>query len=384
MSEKKQILIEKIRHAYERGVDLNSSSIQRNKKYYPVYHSAQVIYKDKGRTFWEDALTDAGIDYSIFVKQQNWTKEKIKEILIRRHDEGKPINAHAITGESGLSKAIRTHFGSHDKALEYSGFDSAKIRKIVFHTEDDIMNVINERLQKNEDLRYSAMFADKELRKIVYAGAKKYGCWSNALRVAGIDYKKIAKQQIWTKEKIKKALVRRHDAGKPLNALAVREESSLYKAIRKHFDSYDQALKYCGFDSDNIIKSKPRTAEEIMDAIYKRLQKGEDVCRKAMSVNKGLRKIVFAGIRKYGDWGKTLQAAKNFKDSIENLVQFFPKMTPESRTICFCYIIENAPRKFNIPASYVKERIKSRFDEMYSLDNIPDDVLKVLKGAGKK
>ncbi len=91
----KENLLKKLNQAYHSGVKLNRGSIINNPKYKILYWNSKRFYK--GRTFWEDTISAAGLNPKDIVIQQRWNKEKVKEALLERKVNNEPLNLGAIS-----------------------------------------------------------------------------------------------------------------------------------------------------------------------------------------------------------------------------------------------------------------------------------------------
>ncbi|MBA7491544.1 hypothetical protein ES702_02092 [subsurface metagenome] len=88
---------------------------------------------------------------------------------------------------------------------------------------------------------------------LVLAARNLFGSWQEALEVAGFDYSKVRKLQIWTKEKVIQGIKKLKDEGIPLTYLAMREANmSLLQAARTHFGSRAEAVRQA-----EVCRGKP-------------------------------------------------------------------------------------------------------------------------------
>jgi hypothetical protein len=89
------------------------------------------------------------------------------------------------------------------------------------------------------------------------AATKLFGSFRDALLALGVDPASIRTKQPWNRERVVRDLRARRDSGKPLNAIALNEESpGLYACARKVFGSYKAALRAAGIDAEAVRKRK--------------------------------------------------------------------------------------------------------------------------------
>ena len=79
-----------------------------------------------------------------------------------------------------------------------------------------------------------------------------------------------------------------------------------------YFGSYDDALKYAGFDPDKIRKiSKPHTENEIINIVKTMHAEGKDLNESRIRVGGDikLKRIIYAAQQRFGSWGKAVEMA---------------------------------------------------------------------------
>ena len=69
----------------------------------------------------------------------------------------------------------------------------------------------------------------------VYAAAERiFGSWKNAIEACGLDYRKIRKYRIWSKETVIKEIKKRYKLGQSLNSkYAYKSDRPLYMVALK-------------------------------------------------------------------------------------------------------------------------------------------------------
>ena len=137
---------------------------------------------------------------------------------------------------------------------------------------------------KGIDLSASAIQAKGNQNRGLYDRAhthfKGRFFWHDALRAAKLPVEKIIRQGLWDKEKTKRELIARHKAHKPIYEAAVKEEDTpLYKAcLHHHNNCYDDALRYAGFNPDEIrMHGKSMNKREIVLKVIELHLHGQDL-----------------------------------------------------------------------------------------------------------
>ena len=318
--EKRKKLLCNLKKAYLSGVKLDSESIKRDPKHKTLYWSAKNYYK--GRTFWEDTLTDAGIDYRKVVVQERWDEKKIKKVLFKLRREGKEINAVSLKNDDEgrkLIRAILKHFPSYEEALKHFNLNPEKIikQKRPYALDEIVEGIITYSI-KGIDLRSSSILSrknkDKRLRRLFYAACRKFGGWRNSLQISGIDASNYIERKRWNKEKIKKKINELNDLDKGLNGSYIdKNHRDLYAAASRYFGSWEKALESCGFDYNKIrLVNCSLNQEQIISEIRRLASEGKHLDTISMVEDRdpSVRSIFGQASRKFtGGWGEAIQRA---------------------------------------------------------------------------
>jgi hypothetical protein len=96
-----------------------------------------------------------------------------------------------------------------------------------------------------------------------------------ALRAAGIDPAAVRKLTPWNKDKIIELLRRRAAAGQELHGFAIaKSDPHLGSAMKRHFHSHDEALGAAGIDPSSVKVQRRWDRAAIVDALRDRREKG--------------------------------------------------------------------------------------------------------------
>jgi hypothetical protein len=115
----------------------------------------------------------------------------------------------------------------------------------------------------------------------------------------------------WTPSLILKALTARHRRrGKMGHRALLASDRPLLAAAIFHFGTYRKAIEAAGIDFESILGRPVWTKERVIAQIKKARRARRDLCWAAvMKKADPLRRAAFAGMRLFGSWARTLQAA---------------------------------------------------------------------------
>lgn len=180
---------------------------------------------------WQAACEAAGVNPRS-QKPQKWTREHIIKQIKKHARDGKPPYAK---NHKSLHQAARKYFDNWDEALKEAGFSDADIRRKNWSRK----KVIRRIKEASED---GSIPSTKEHQKLYQAAKRHFDSWWDALREAGISVQDPDRTN-WTEEKITQKLRTLAEDGKPPPA---NDHPSLYQACRKHFGSWNNAVKEAG------------------------------------------------------------------------------------------------------------------------------------------
>jgi hypothetical protein len=242
-------IIEGIKRVWSEGGDLRTSAVQKIKHQRWMFRSCGYYFDD-----WKDALSAAGISYDeVKERVRERQRQAFLEELAQAHREGVDLSAVAMQeGDSSLY--------NRSKRFYRGGFG-----------------------------------------------------WENALTDADLPVDEIVRQRRWDKEKVKGQLVARGEKGKPTHLTAVRDDQyDLYRAAINHFDSYDEALRYAGFNPGKVRKTgKPLSSRQVLMKITQLHAMGKSLYRKNIidGDDKELRRYVYAAEGHFGGWPAAVKKA---------------------------------------------------------------------------
>lgn len=202
---------------------------------------------------WGEAIEKAGFDYKAIRKKNSWDKNKIIQTLKSRYEKGLPISSLALQQEDkALYSAIIKHFGSLEKAIEYCGYNYKDIKKYKNKwTKEKVKKELIRRKEKG--LSLNSLDVKKENIALHNACIRYFGTYKAAIESCGWDYNEIQTKQKWSKEKIIKELQKRGEQGLGLNANAIAfDNQGLYVACIRYFNDFENAINEAGFNYEDI------------------------------------------------------------------------------------------------------------------------------------
>jgi len=219
---------------------------------------------------WRNAIIAAGIPPERVLTWERWSPAKILSKIRLISRRRRPLTSDEIERRyHNLVSAARRHFGSWSKAVVAAGVDPTKLQRVVPWSRERVIEAILTRTLRSEPLVARLI----EPRSLVDAGQRFFGSWKAAVSAAGVDPRATELQPrrikpsaratvraatpkrpgrpppVWTDERILQAIVDRVREGKRINSWAVsRDHPSLYRTARRHFGTWDNAIRVAGFD----------------------------------------------------------------------------------------------------------------------------------------
>jgi hypothetical protein len=265
-----------------------------------------VLFKVALRHFrtWSEALRAAGIDPEAVANRRKWTVDRILRTIHDLHRRGVALNyASAIAADYGAVQMAAKLLGSWDQALRTAGFDPGRIRRARRPwTREEIIDLIRVRAAAGLPITSYRVCP----KSVEVASRRVFGSWKAALSAAGVANPS-AEYPVWTKITVVEGILRRQQAGEPLNCYdAAHQASRLYDAARRHFGSWRHALREAGIDPEIVrCRRRPYTKYDIVAHLQKRSKHGDD-CRHQRNHPES---IVKAARRLFGSWSAAIAAA---------------------------------------------------------------------------
>ena len=215
---------------------------------------------------WEAAVHAAGLEHN---RAETWTPARVIETIRLRADMDLPVHASRIEDDlKGCYQAGRRHFGSWDDALRAAGLKPESVRRSREWNRAAIREALRTLWKgRKKPMTTSALLA---LDQGLYVASLKYfGSIARAANSAGVHFVSqrphasreqlvgslgtaaerlrlpfASRVQHCSRERVIDVLKERCRGGKPLTPKVIMDEApSLYYAIGRYFESYDEGLK---------------------------------------------------------------------------------------------------------------------------------------------
>lgn len=135
----------------------------------------------------------------------------------------------------------------------------------------------------------------------VYAAAERiFGSWRDAIESCGLNYDEIRKYREWSSKKVIETIKTAFKNKEPLNSNYIQDNNRpLYMAALKRFKSWGEAVKAAGIDYKKIRLRRKMTREEIRQEILELYGKDVDLAYPYMRAK--YQYLLAAGMKKIGD-----------------------------------------------------------------------------------
>jgi hypothetical protein len=152
---------------------------------------------------WDSAFEAAGIDTHTRLVHY-WTTDEVTKRIRLLAERGVPINTLNLErNHPRLWNAARRLFTNIEKAVEASGYSYKEVRKRNRWSKEEILRRIRRMYARGRDISQTGI--SRTDSKLLAAGQKYYGAWTQAVKAAGIDYADVKKRHKSMKKKVKGA-----------------------------------------------------------------------------------------------------------------------------------------------------------------------------------
>lgn len=147
--------------------------------------------------------------------------------------------------------------------------------------------------------------------RLLRAATRHFGSWQAAVEFAGLDYQKIRRYQIWTRERIVEQIQQYHEAGQDLSWRHVSTELDpplAAAAIRTNrFGSWQAALEAAGLEYEEIRRNRCWDADAIVEELQRLHAEGSSLRVSDAAVERPA--LVAAARRRFDGWYEAVTAA---------------------------------------------------------------------------
>lgn len=372
MTKKQNIVIDEILKISKEGESLKSKDVPSR------------LYKMAVDNFggWKIAINESGLDYRKDVLKDEWTKDKIKDVLIGLDKSNIIIKSNSIERE--LYNAIIRIYGSFQAAFIDSGIPLN--RKVYQKWSKDLIIEEIKRIYDNKE-PLSSQYIKENYNALYNASTSKsplyFGSWAKAVEESGIKYSDVVKVVqrpigFWTEEMIITTIKERHKKGESLLVKDMtREYGGICNASYKYFGNWQNALINADINIEKTIGkvSKPRNYWSERKIIYKikKLHKKNQPLNYSYAQKK-YGGLMFNAVDKFGSWEKALETAGiNYKNiNLRNN----DKKWNKSIVVEELLKLKNEMPLFSLKA--IKERDKRIYSAIYRYFNDWNEVREII------
>jgi hypothetical protein len=176
-------------------------------------------------------------------------------------------------------------------------------------SKDEIALEILRLYSTNQPLSYGEM--QKNNLRLLRAANRYFGSWRAAIEFAGLDYNKIRRYQVWTRERIVEQILKYYQEGRDLSWRHVSttlDPPLAAAAIRANrFGSWQKALEAAGLDYEEIRRHRAWEDQEILEELRRRNAAGDSLRVSDAAVE--CPALVAAARRRFNGWYEAIIAA---------------------------------------------------------------------------
>jgi hypothetical protein len=226
------------------------------------------------------AVEAAGIDYDSVCdrnRPNTFSRKAVLQTILSWYQSDQPLNqAFVEKNHGGVMTAARRYFHSWANAVSKCGISYKGIRLRKDWTIRDIIAGINSRHKAGNSLNPGIMMTED--RKLMRAGERKFGSWQGALQKAGLKSELVYQYQPRTKDNIISEIQRRIDQAKGVNrATLLDEDPALYQAIIAHFGKWSIAIRRSGFDPNSLRRRHRWIDGEVLELFRREIISGQPI-----------------------------------------------------------------------------------------------------------
>ena len=172
---------------------------------------------------------------------------------------------------------------------------------------DEVIFQIRRRRENNLDISYTGVWED--FPRLLFAGVHYFKNWGRAVTTAGIDYTKVRRVEVWSRERIKKELKVLKKRKESLRYIdCERNHLKILGAASYHFGSWRKALEVIGIDYRSLQRFTNWNRTKVKKEIRRLYRKEVDVSYSGLKKERKIA-LVSAGTHYFGNWGKAIIAA---------------------------------------------------------------------------
>ena len=175
----------------------------------------------------------------------------------------------------------------------------------MFYKKWDDTAIINHIMSKHGRKPLNSSYYSRNYPAVYAAAERIFGSWKGAIEACGLDYSKIRKYRIWSKDIVINEIKKRHKAGQSLSSkYTYKSDRSLYMAALKRYKNWGSAVSAAGIDYGKVRLRRMMSKSEIRQEILEVYHSGVDLAY--MNVKNNYLYLLAAGMKKLGNgsWAK--------------------------------------------------------------------------------
>lgn len=246
---------------------------------------------------WREALRAAGVETWRMERDRLWSAERVTREL--RANFQKNGHLQYVVGKYGpLPWYAKKYFGSWAEAVKQAGFSEEQAGSRQTWTREKVASLVRARQRRSD-------FTDKEFLSFVGAARRHYGSVENVLKAEGLAWSDFYGTRRWSREIVIRELKQyRRKYGKYCSTIAYKDNPVVNLMAVKYVGSWNEALRLAGIEPGK----RPWTKDTLCQEVRKILRDGA-LPTNAAFIQRKSGKIYVAGIKLFGSWKATLEAA---------------------------------------------------------------------------
>lgn len=232
----KQTVLSTISERYRKGLSVSASTIQDDQ--IGLYKAAIRYYGS-----WPTFLEAAGINYDEVNDFEEWTSERVKADILSLYHAGKDLSHTGIRRKyPKLLWAATRYFNTWRFAVEACGIDYKHFLRQEQWTKERVLKDLKKLVGNGADLSYTGTYRSNP--KLVVAAERHFGSWQSALEFLGFNYSNVRRQKKWTPELVVKEIASLISRSEKISSSHIQKHyNALYKAALRYYDSWPRAVE---------------------------------------------------------------------------------------------------------------------------------------------
>jgi hypothetical protein len=234
---------------------------------------------------------------------ERWDHDRVISEIRVAHRAGKPLSF--MQAPRKLRVAGQYYYGTWRGAIEAAGFDYARIRLAPEpRTRDEVLATLRDGARSNRVGIGSDGFVR---RPVMQAARRMFGSFRNAIISAGLDPEIVLHRTARSDHEIR-SILQRLAIEWPAMTISELRKHRIGSMIANRFESVDAALRRFGFhDWPKRLIGPPLSAEDVLAGLRRQRRRGQSL--RSADVIRDDARLYRAARKHFGTWGQALRAA---------------------------------------------------------------------------